>query len=67
MAKSGLTDPVIFLEYAIDVAQACRERQNKTVVVSAGYISPEPRIEFFRHALSGGQLALRPSRVRFPS
>jgi len=42
-------DPVIFLEYAVDVAQACRERGVKTVAVSAGYISPEPRIEFFRH------------------
>jgi pyruvate formate lyase activating enzyme len=40
---------VIFLEYAVDVAQACRERRIKTVAVSAGYISPEPRIEFFRH------------------
>ena len=42
-------DPVIFLEYAVDVAQACRERGVKTVAVSAGYISPEPRTEFFRH------------------
>ena len=42
-------DPVIFLEYAVDVAQACRARGIKTVAVSAGYISPEPRIEFFRH------------------
>ena len=42
-------DPVIFLEYAVDVAQACRERGIKTVAVSAGYISPEPRIEFLRH------------------
>ena len=42
-------DPVIFLEYAVDVAQACRERGIKTVAVSAGYIAPEPRIEFFRH------------------
>ena len=42
-------DPVIFLEYAVDVAQACRERGIKTVAVSAGYISPKPRIEFFRH------------------
>jgi pyruvate formate lyase activating enzyme len=40
---------VIFLEYAVDVAQACRERGIKTVAVSAGYIAPEPRIEFFRH------------------
>ena len=42
-------DPVIFLEYAVDVALACRERGLKTVAVSAGYIAPEPRVEFFRH------------------
>ena len=42
-------DPVIFLEYAVDVAQACHERGIKTVAVSAGYISSEPRAEFFRH------------------
>ena len=44
-------DPVIFLEYAIDVAQACRERGLKTVAVSAGYIAPQPRAEFFRHRM----------------
>src|SRR5207302_676033 len=42
-------DPVIFLEYAVDVAQACRARGIRTVAVSAGYIAPEPRREFFRH------------------
>ena len=42
-------DPVIFMEYAIDVAQACRERDIKTVAVTAGYISEAPRAEFFRH------------------
>ncbi len=42
-------DPVIFLEYAVDVAQACRARGIKTVAVSAGYIAAEPRVEFFRH------------------
>ncbi|WP_046868773.1 AmmeMemoRadiSam system radical SAM enzyme [Microvirga massiliensis] len=42
-------DPVIFLEYAVDVAQACRERGIQSVAVSAGYICAEPRIEFFRH------------------
>jgi pyruvate formate lyase activating enzyme len=42
-------DPVIFLEYAVDTAQACRERGIKTVAVSAGYIEPEPRAEFFRY------------------
>ncbi len=40
-------DPVIFLEYAVDVAAACRERGVKTVAVTAGYISPDPRVEFF--------------------
>jgi pyruvate formate lyase activating enzyme len=42
-------DPVIFLEYAVDVARACRERGVKTVAVSAGYICDEPRREFFSH------------------
>jgi pyruvate formate lyase activating enzyme len=41
-------DPVIFLEYALDVAQACRERGIKSVAVSAGYVCEEPRTEFFR-------------------
>ncbi len=31
-------DPIIFMEYAIDVAQACREAGVKTVAVTAGYI-----------------------------
>ena len=42
-------DPVIFLEYAIDVADACRAAGLKTVAVTAGYICPQPRAEFFRH------------------
>jgi pyruvate formate lyase activating enzyme len=42
-------DPVIFLEYAVDTALACRERGIKTVAVTAGYIEPEARAEFFRH------------------
>ncbi len=42
-------DPVIFLEYAVDVAQACRERGIKSVAVSAGYVCPAPRAEFFGH------------------
>jgi pyruvate formate lyase activating enzyme len=55
-AKSGCrsvaftyNDPVIFLEYAVDVAEACRERGIKTVAVGAGYICEEPRAEFFRY------------------
>jgi pyruvate formate lyase activating enzyme len=42
-------DPVIFLEYAIDVADACHQAGIKTVAVTAGYICAEPRAEFFRH------------------
>ena len=42
-------DPVIFMEYAIDVAQACHEKGIKTVAVTAGYICPEPRAEFYQH------------------
>jgi pyruvate formate lyase activating enzyme len=42
-------DPVIFHEYAIDVAMACSELDIKSVAVTAGYICPEPRREFFRH------------------
>ncbi len=40
-------DPVIFLEYALDIAAACREQDIRTVAVTAGYIDPEPRVEFF--------------------
>ena len=42
-------DPVIFLEYAIDVAKACRARGVRTVAVTAGYIDAEPRTEFYEH------------------
>ncbi|MGB4890752.1 MAG: AmmeMemoRadiSam system radical SAM enzyme [Propionicimonas sp.] len=42
-------DPVIFAEYAIDVADACHEAGIQTVAVTAGYIHDEPRREFFAH------------------
>lgn len=42
-------DPVIFLEYAVDTAAACRERDIKNVAVTAGYVCDEPRREFFRY------------------
>jgi len=42
-------DPVIFMEYAIDVAQACHEKGIKAVAVTAGEICPEPRAEFYRY------------------
>lgn len=42
-------DPVIFHEYAIDVAQACRERGIRSVAVTAGYVCDEPRREFYKY------------------
>jgi len=42
-------DPVIFHEYAIDVARACREKDIKSVAVTAGYVCPEPRAEFYQY------------------
>ena len=42
-------DPVIFLEYAVDIAQACHEHDIKSVAVTAGYIDEQPREDFFRH------------------
>ncbi|WP_250505126.1 AmmeMemoRadiSam system radical SAM enzyme [Bowdeniella massiliensis] len=40
-------DPVIFAEYAIDTAAACRERGIRPVAVTAGYVCDPPREEFF--------------------
>jgi pyruvate formate lyase activating enzyme len=40
-------DPVIFAEYAMDVADACRERGVRSVAVTAGYIHAVPRREFY--------------------
>ena len=40
-------DPVVFLEYAVDVAQACHERDLRSVAVTAGYVCAEPRVELF--------------------
>ncbi len=40
-------DPVIWAEYAIDTAKACRERGIKNVAVTAGYILPDARREFY--------------------
>jgi pyruvate formate lyase activating enzyme len=40
-------DPVIFAEYAMDIADACRARGVKNVAVTAGYIHAEARREFY--------------------
>ena len=42
-------DPVIFLEYAVDIAQACREVDISPVAVTAGYVLAEARREFFQN------------------
>jgi pyruvate formate lyase activating enzyme len=40
-------DPVIFAEYAMDVADACRARGIQNVAVTAGYMHDAPRREFY--------------------
>ena len=42
-------EPIIFHEYAIDVARACTERGIKNIAVTAGYVLPKPRAEFYRY------------------
>jgi pyruvate formate lyase activating enzyme len=42
-------DPTIFMEYAIDVADACHAAGLASVSVTAGYICPEPRREMYAH------------------
>src|SRR5437588_10826279 len=51
-------DPVIFMEYAMDVADTCRDRGLKAVAVTAGYICDEPRVEFYRH-MDAANVALK--------
>ena len=47
-SRSPTTTPSIFLEYAIDVADACHERGINAVAVTAGYICAEPRARVLR-------------------
>jgi pyruvate formate lyase activating enzyme len=57
-------DPVIFLEYAVDVAAACRERGIKAVAVTAGYVSPGAREELFG-AMDAANVDLKAFTERF--
>src|ERR1700754_3251416 len=57
-------DPVIFMEYALDVADACRARGIKAVAVSAGYMNPAPREEFYRH-IDAANIDLKAFSERF--
>ena len=42
-------DPIIWAEYAIDTAKACREAGVKSVAVTAGYITEQARGPFFEY------------------
>ena len=42
-------EPIIFAEYAIDVAKACHQEGIMTVAVTAGYVNKEARQDFFAH------------------
>ena len=57
-------DPVIFHEYAIDVADACRAAGIRSVAVTAGYVCPEPRAEFYAVDEGVAQQAARPGDRR---
>ena len=58
------TDPVIFLEYAVDTAIACRARGLRNVAVSAGYMCGEPRAEFYRQ-MDAANIDLKAFTERF--
>lgn len=51
-------DPTIFAEYAIDTARDCHVEKLRTVAVSAGYISAEPRREMYAE-MDGANLDLK--------
>ncbi|WP_321322931.1 AmmeMemoRadiSam system radical SAM enzyme [Thiomicrorhabdus sp.] len=57
-------DPVIFYEYALDTAEACREKGVKNIAVTAGYISEQPREEFFK-AMDATNIDLKAFNKRF--
>lgn len=57
-------DPVIFHEYAIDVAKACRELGIKTVAKSAGEVCAEPRVEFYDY-MDAANIDLKAFTERF--
>jgi AmmeMemoRadiSam system radical SAM enzyme/AmmeMemoRadiSam system protein B/AmmeMemoRadiSam system protein A len=42
-------DPVVWAEYAIETAKACRQLGVQSVAVTAGYMSPNARRDFYVH------------------
>lgn len=57
-------DPVIFIEYAIDTAIACKARGVNAVAVTAGYITEKPREKFFQH-IDAANVDLKAFNKRF--
>jgi pyruvate formate lyase activating enzyme len=57
-------DPIIFLEYAVDVAKACHSRGVKTVAVTSGYMTAAPRADFYEH-LDAANVDLKAFTERF--
>ena len=57
-------DPIIFLEYAVDVAAACRESGINNVAVTAGYVTDAAREEFFT-AMDAANIDLKAFTDRF--
>ncbi len=51
-------DPTIFLEYAMDVADACHARGVRTVAVTAGYIAEAARRDLYR-TIDGANVDLK--------
>ncbi len=57
-------DPIIWAEYAIDTARACRAVGVRSVAVTAGYITPQAREPFF-HAMDAANVDLKAFTERF--
>lgn len=57
-------DPVVYLEYAVEVARACHARGVRCVALTAGYIGADPRVEFFE-SLDAAKVDLKGFSERF--
>ncbi|MHC4219432.1 MAG: AmmeMemoRadiSam system radical SAM enzyme [Planctomycetota bacterium] len=57
-------DPIVFMEYAVDVAAACGELGVRAVAVTAGEICPQPRTELFA-AMDAANVDLKAFTDRF--
>lgn len=57
-------DPLIFLEYAVDVAQAAKALDLKSVAVTAGYVNGRARQDFFKH-MDAANIDLKAFSERF--